>query len=313
MTGFLDSLMAVGTQVVVLFVLIGVGAVTRFTKILNDESVRGCTSLLLTFVTACLLIASFQRECTPEQLGMVGTSAVIGFVFHGISIALAYLFLHDADKSRDAVLKFSVVFTNAGFMSIPLQEAVLGADGVFCGAVIVGIFQLLCWTFGLWLMSGDRRILSLRKVVVNPGIIGIATALALFLLGVKLPEVVLSPCRHMGNLNTPLAMIVIGYHLAGARFGGILHDAKGLFAMALRLVVSPLLLVLLMRLCGVGNHTVLVATVIAASAPVAAITTMFSVQYGRDVRLSVELVSLSTLVSVVTMPLVVALAEVFVP
>lgn len=309
MTAFFSNFLAVGEQVFVLFVLIGIGAITRFTKILNDESIRGCTSLLLTFVTACLLIVSFQRESTPEQIGMVGLSALIGIGFHLISILLAWLFVRDADSSREAVLKFSVVFTNAGFMSLPLQEAVLGVDGVFCGAVVVGIFQLLCWTYGLWLMSGDRRLFSIRKIVLNPGIVGIIIAMTLFLLGIKLPEAVASPCRHMGALNTPLAMVVIGYHLAGAKVGGILRDPKALFTMALRLIVSPLLLVLILRLCGIENRTLLVATVIAASAPTAAITTMFAVKYGRDVRLSVELVSLSTMTSIVTMPAIVALAE----
>lgn len=313
MITFFENFCAVGGQVVILFLLIAVGAATRITKIFNDDSIKGLTTFLLTFVTFCLLVISFQRDCTSDQLKMVSSSAIIGIVFHAISIVLAYLFIHDKDKSREIVLRFAVVFTNAGFMSLPLQQAVLGEDGVFCGAVVVGIFQLLCWTFGLWLMTGDLRTFTLRRIIMNPGILGIAAAMTLFFLEIRLPALVADPCRHISNLNTPMAMIVIGYHLAGTRLLGILKDGKALFAMALRLIVAPLLLVLLLWLCGgrEWNRTLLVATVIAASAPTAAITTMFAVQHRRDVPLSVELVSLSTLLSAITMPLVVALAETF--
>lgn len=313
MTAFFENFCAVGSQVVVLFILIAIGAITRIAKIFNDNSIKGLTTFLLTFVTFCLLVISFQRDCTSAQLRMVGASAVIGIVFHAISIVLAYLFIHDKDKSREIVLRFAVVFTNAGFMSLPLQQAVLGEDGVFCGAVVVGIFQLLCWTFGLWLMTGDLRTFTLRRIIMNPGILGIAAAMTLFLLEIKLPAVVADPFKHVSNLNTPMAMIVIGYHLAGTRLLGIFHDGKALFATALRLIVAPMLLVILLWLCGgrEWDRTLLVATVIAASAPTAAITTMFAVQHHRDVPLSVELVSLSTLLSAITMPLVVALAETF--
>lgn len=309
MSPFLSNLLAVGQQVAVLFVLIGLGALARFTRTLDDVSVRGATALLLNFVTPCLLIATFQRDYSAEQLATIGLAGVLGFGFHFISMALAYIFLRDRDPSRDVVLKFALVFTNAGFMSLPLQKEVLGADGVFCGAVIVGVFQIMCWTYGIWLMGGRGTKIPLGRMLLNPGIVGIVVALAFFLLGVRLPGFAAKPCAMMGELNTPLAMVVIGYHLAGSRIAGVFGDAKALFAIALRLVVSPLVLVAVLALFGSWDRTLLVATVIAASAPTAAITTILAVQFRRDIPLSVALVSLSTIASIVTMPLVVALAD----
>lgn len=309
MSPFLSNLLAVGQQVAVLFVLIGLGALARFTRTLDDVSVRGATALLLNFVTPCLLIATFQRDYSADQLATIGLAGMLGFGFHFISMALAYIFLRDSNPSRDVVLKFALVFTNAGFMSLPLQKEVLGADGVFCGAVIVGVFQIMCWTYGIWLMGGRGTKIPLGKMLLNPGIVGIVVALAFFLLGVRLPGFAAKPCAMMGELNTPLAMVVIGYHLAGSRIAGVFGDAKALFAIALRLVVSPLVLVAVLALFGSWDRTLLVATVIAASAPTAAITTILAVQFRRDIPLSVALVSLSTIASIVTMPLVVALAD----
>lgn len=309
MSPFLSNLLAVGQQVAVLFVLIGLGALARFTRTLDDVSVRGATALLLNFVTPCLLIATFQRDYSADQLATIGLAGVLGFGFHFISMALAYIFLRDSNPSRDVVLKFALVFTNAGFMSLPLQKEVLGADGVFCGAVIVGVFQIMCWTYGICLMGGSGTKIPLGKMLLNPGIVGIVVALAFFLLGVRLPGFAAKPCAMMGELNTPLAMVVIGYHLAGSRISGVFGDAKALFAIVLRLVVSPLVLVAILSLFGSWDRTLLVATVIAASAPTAAITTILAVQFRRDIQLSVALVSLSTIASIVTMPLVVALAD----
>jgi len=309
MTAFLHNLLAVGEQVLVLFALIGLGALSRIVKTMDDDAVRGATALLLNFVTPCLLIATFQRDYSHDQLATIGLAAAIGFAFHFISIALAYAFLRDSDPSRDTVLKFAVVFTNAGFMSLPLQKEVLGPDGVFCGAVIVGVFQILCWTFGVWLMGGRGTKLPLSKIVFNPGILGTAAALALFLSGIRLPPIIAKPCAMMGELNTPLAMIVIGYHLAGSHVSGVIHDRKAFLAMFLRLAVSPLAIVAILAAFGHWDRTLLVASVIAASAPTAAITTIFAVQYKRDIALSVELVSFTTLASIVSMPVVVAMAE----
>lgn len=309
LSSFLDSFFSVGQQVVVLFLLIGVGAICRLTRLMSDKGAEDFTNVELSVVAPCLLVMSFQREYSASQLRIIGISALIGFFFHAVNIILAHLLIHDRDASRQATLRFATVFTNAGFMSLPLQYAILGADGVFCGAVIVGIFQVLVWTYGVWTMGGSSKDFSVRHIVFNPGICGIAIALLLFVCRVKLPELVASPLKSIAELNTPVAMLVIGYHLASSRFGAAFRDSKALFSIALRLLIAPAITLAVVWFAGLRNHTVFVATIVAASAPTAAITTMFAVRYGHKPQLSVELVSISTLLSVVTMPLVVGLAD----
>ena len=289
--------------------MIGMGAACKFARLMNDEGVKGITNLELSVVTPCLLIMSFQREYGADQLKTIGLSAAIAVAFHALSIVLAHLLIHDKDASRQAVLRFSTVFTNAGFMSLPLQYALLGADGVFCGAVVVGFFQVLVWTYGVWLMGGTSSDFSLHHILLNPGVCGIAGALLLFVCRIRLPHVVAQPLNYMAALNTPVAMVIIGYHLASSRFGAALRDPKAILAMTLRLVVSPAITLAALWLLGLRDHTIFVATVVAASAPVAAITTMFAVRYDHKPQLSVELVSISTLLSVVTMPFIVGVAD----
>ncbi len=309
LSSFLESFFSVGENVLVLFLLIGMGAVCKFARLLNDDGVQGLTNLELSLVAPCLLIMSFQREYSAEELRTVGVSAAIAASFHALSILLAHSLLHDRDASRQAVLRFATVFTNAGFMSLPLQYAILGEDGVFCGAVVVGFFQILVWTYGVWTMGGASSDFSVRHILLNPGVCGITAALLLFVFRVRLPSVLAKPLNFMAALNTPVAMVIIGFHLASSRFGAALRDPKAILAMALRLVVSPAITLVALWLIGLRDHTVFVSMVIAASAPVAAITSIFAVRYGHRPQLSVELVSISTLLSVITMPLIVGLAD----
>ena len=308
-SSFIESFLSVGQNVLILFLMIGMGAICKFARLMGEEGVKGLTNLELSIVTPCILIMSFQREYGADQLRAIGLSAVIGISFHALSILLAHLLLHDRDASRQATLRFSTVFTNAGFMSLPLQYALLGKDGVFCGAVVVGVFQVLVWTYGVWTMGGTSSDFSLRHILLNPGICGIAAALLLFVCRIRLPHIIAAPLDSMAALNTPVAMVIIGYHLASSRFGAALRDPKAILAMALRLVVSPGITLAALWFLGLRDHTVFVATVVAASAPVAAITTMFAVRYGHKPQLSVELVSISTLLSVATMPFIVGIAD----
>ena len=127
------------------------------------------------------------------------------------------------------------------------------------------------------------------------------------MLSLKLPQVISEPIGYLAALNTPLPMIVIGYHLASAGFN--IKGAGTYAAIFVRLIISPLIMLGGLYLCGIRG-TILVACVIAASAPCAAATTMFAEKFGGDTTLSAACVSITTLLSVITMPLIVALATV---
>lgn len=303
----LDNFFTVGTQVLVLFLLIGVGVIVGKTHLLGEEAARSMADIVLLFATPCVIIRSFQRPVTPELLRGLGIAALAAIGVHLLGIALAHLCVRDKDEARRRVLRFGVVFSNAGYMAIPLQLALLGDDGVFYGAVYVAVFNLVLWTYGVAIMGEGKHSLSLTKVLVNPGIIGVAVGFVLLLTGFTLPSVLAAPIDHLANLNTPLPMLIIGYYLADTNLSRALRDRSCYLTIALRLLVIPLLTLGILWLCGVRG-TVLVSAVIGASAPVATATTMFATRYEREPELSVNLVVVSTLLSVITMPLIVGLA-----
>lgn len=302
----MENLVTVATQVAILFALIGVGFVCRRTKLLNDSSVTGLINILLIIVTPCLVIDVFQRPFDPAKMRALSIAFAVSFAAHFIMIALASAFFSRGDDRTRTVFKCATVFSNAGFMGIPLEQAILGDEGVFFGIVYVVIFNLMIWSWGLKTMGGGS---GWRKILVNPGTVGLLAGFPLFLCSVKLPEVVGKPVHMLSMLNTPIPMIVIGYYLAGSRFTRVFREAGAWTAGFMRLIVCPLILIAFFYPFRHDlDRMMMLALVTAASAPVAAMVSMFAAKYGRDAEVSAGLISATTLLSILTMPPIIALA-----
>lgn len=298
------------TQVLVLLILIMLGVLLTRLKMLNETTVKQMTDIVLMLVTPCVIIKSFMREFNPSFTGKLLISFLISIVVHVFCIVISCLFIRHQDKSTEKVLRFAAIFSNCGFMSVPLLEAILGDMGVFYGSAYLAVFNVLIWSYGIFLMSGNRKEMSAKKIIINPGIIGITVALLVFFLNIPLHKVpiISQPIVFLAGLNTPVPMIIIGYHLANSNLFEAVKNLKALFSMALKLLVFPLATLFGMYFCGIRGE-VLVAITISASAPTAAITTMFSSKFGGDTKLSVSMVSLSTIISIISMPIIIALAQ----
>lgn len=304
----MQSFFDVGTQVLVLFILIAVGALLTKVGLITEQGSRSMTDVVLYAVTPCVIINAFQREYQPEMLGGLLIALLAAFLSLTFSVLLAELLYRKKEIDRGVVLKFAVVFSNCGFMALPLQKAILGEDGVFYGAAFVAMFNIFMWTYGLITMSRKTELKAALKAVVNPGIIGTAVGVLLFVFSIRLPAVIATPVSMLAALNTPVPMLVIGYHLMHSDLRRVLRDKDAYLAMALRLVILPLAVMGVMLALKV-DATITTATVIAVSSPVAAFTTMMATKYGRDTELSAGIVSASTLFSLVTMPAVVGLTQ----
>ena len=282
------------TQVIILLILIMLGFILTKGNILTDKGVKSMTDMVLLLVTPCVIIKSFIRKFDKSLLKSLLISFLIAFLVH-IGFILFSRLLKDSDMSKQRVLQFGVIFSNCGYMSIPLQQALLGEEGVFYG-------------YGIILMSGDKKHLSPKKLVINPGMIGLSVGLIIFLFSIPIPKIFSEPISYIASLNTPLPMIIIGYHLAHSNLLNGIKSIKCIITVTMKLVLLPLTALGIMYACGIRG-TMLVSSVISCSAPTAAITTMFSSKFERDTDLSVNLVSLSTVLSLVTMPILITIAK----
>lgn len=301
----LSNILTVATQVLILFILILVGVISNKTKLLNKEAVKKLADFVLYIVSPAVIISSFNRKMDTAMLKGLGIIFIAAIVIHIINILMAYAFIHDKDKARERVLRMATVFSNCGYMSLPLQQAILGANGVFYGAAYVAVFNIVLWTFGEWLMKGGGKV-SFKNLILNPGILGTLIGIILFFTSIQLPEVIAEPIKYLAGLNTPVPMIIIGFHLAGANFK--IKGINEILTMFLRLIVSPIIMVFGLYLLGIKGE-VMIVSAIAASAPVAAVVTMFSNKYDADTPLSASMVSVSTIISIITMPIIVGIAQ----
>ncbi len=304
----LTTFSLVGQQVIVLFILMLLGAISNRTKLINEATVKGMTELVLFFVTPCVIIQSFQREMNMALVRNLLITAGVAFFSFFLSILFANLLIKDKDDTKQVVLRFGAIFGNCGFMSLPIEQALLGADGVFYGAVYIGVFNVVVWTYGLAIMSGGKENITAKKLVLNPGIIGVLLGLLVFLLQIKLPNILETPVDFMAALNTPVPMIIIGYYLGNLRLHHLVENTKQYLSMFLKLVFVPALTVLFMWPLHL-DPTVTLVVAIACSAPSAANTAMFSTKYNRDPQLGAQMVSVSTLFSLITIPTLVALTS----
>lgn len=304
----LNSFLTVSQQVLILFILIAVGYVCGKTKLINETGSKVMTDVVLYFVTPCVIIDAFQREFNVNMLIKLVVSAVCSALILLFSIIVAQLLFKKQNPDKASIYKFATVFSNCGFMSLPLQQALLGDEGVFFGATFVAMFNIYVWSYGLITMKGKTEKGATLKVLLNPGIIGTIIGIVLFLCSVTLPVIIAQPVSYLAGLNTPVPMLIIGFYLSKADLRKAFTDVWSYVSMGLRLVVLPLVTLFVLLLCGIDG-VLLVSLIISVASPVAAITTMMSAKYGRDTELSVSIVSASTLISLVTMPLVVGFSQ----
>ena len=176
----------------------------------------------------------------------------------------------------------------------------------------VVVFNLLCWSLGVAVMCRGMKNVGLRALFVNAGTVGVALGVPFFLFSLKLPEAVGRPVEMLADLNTPLALIMVGWYLAEADFRPVLRCGAAYGVAVLRLVAVPL--VVIAALAGVRacvpafNPVMAVAISTAAAAPVAALTTVIAARYDKDVSTATGLVSGTTLLSILTMPPIVGFA-----
>lgn len=303
----MESMLTVISKVGVMLLLILVGYVVNKRGMLTDRGTSEVNTLLLQIVTPCLIVNSFLTSedslSAGELLLSVGTSALA----IGLSILLSRCFFRKEPEGRKKVLQFAAAFSNSGFMGLPLVEGIVGSKGVMYGSFFIVVFNIFCWTYGFRMMSGGQK-MSLKVLLMNPGIIGLVFGLPIYFLDLHLPAVFSEPVGFLAALNTPLAMLVVGSYIAKVELHSFISDLAVYKSAALRLLLAPgifLGLLLLIR----PEPNLFVTSVIQAACPAAANTVLFSVQYKRDSALASKTVAVSTVLSIITIPLLTILAQ----
>lgn len=307
---FLGNLQTVAIQVVILYLIAGVGFFADKTKIFPRADAKKLVDLIFNLILPFAVINSFlSMERTEEHVRGLGIAILLAFVTHFIAIGIASLCFRKRDKMERGIFHYAIVFSNAAFLALPLAQSVVGDEGVFYSSCYVAAFNILAFTYGINQISGGKAKINIKNIILNPGSISVIIGVPLFLLQVQLPEFLLSTMQRIGACNSPMAMIVFGTFLANCNFKNIFVKKEVYFVSFIRLILIPGITLLIFKLVGIEGN-MLTALIISASAPIATNTAMYAAKYDNDTALSSELVGQTSIFSIITMPVIVALASI---
>lgn len=311
LTDFINNLKVVAVQVIILYLISGIGFIADKTKIFVQADGKRLVDLLFNLILPIAIVNSFlSMERTPEHIRGLLISFALAVLTHIIAIAISSLtFRKRRSHMERGVYHYAITFSNAAFLALPLAQSVAGAEGVFYSSCYVAVFNVFAFTYGINQISGKKAKINFKNIILNPGSLSVLIGVPLFLLQPNLPSFATSVLERVGACNSPMAMIVFGTFLANCNFRNIFVKREVYFVSLLRLVVIPLAMLFIFKLCGIGGN-MLTALTVSASAPVATNTAMYASKYDNDTALSSELVGQTSIFSVLTMPVIVALAQI---
>ena len=291
-------------QVIVLFFLILTGIVVVKTGVLQLESKKMLSNLLVQLVVPAMVLNSYMMEFDPKIVGNLGKALGYSTLFLMLGIVITFIItaLIPGIGRNLPILRFGTMFSNAAYMGFPLIQAIFGDEGLMYASVYVTVFNVLLWTIGYAVVSGQPDMKKVAKVVMtNPVLYAVVLGLVIYLGRIPVPSVIQSPLAYIGNMNTPISMLITGMLIAGVTDWKKLFNRQNGLALFLRMVVTPACCLGLCYLFSLHGIVVAVALLLEAC-PCAAITSVFAVQFGHDEDLAAGMVVCSTVLSIITLP-----------
>ena len=289
-------------QILQMFLLSGLGYALFKGKKITPEGSRVLGNILIYLALPAVIINGFRVERTQAHiLGMVYSGAAAAVLLL-LSIVIGRLFF-----KKDAIAAFAAAFSNPGFFGIPLIVASVGQGAVFYVACFIAFLNIGQWTYGVSILTGQpiRQGLSLKKLIKAPFVIAILMGLFLFFTQLPLPPVVSGCLSSVAALNTPLAMFTVGIYLAQTDIPGMLRRKSLYLISAVRLLLIPAVALGLLLLLPGAWHDMKLALLLAIACPVGSNVAVYAQLHGKDYPYAVETVVISTLFSLLTMPLLV--------
>lgn len=296
----MDVAMIAVKQTVVMFLYMIAGWALFKSGKLSEKGSKDVATLLVWLIIPAVIINSFLVECTPERLKALEESALLAVVSLGLSILVSRLVF-----PNKVIENFGASYSNAGFMGIPLVKAALGSEAVFYLVAITALLNILQGTFGVYVLTSGKKKVALRSVLLNPILVGSAIGLTLFLTGIGscVPAVVSTAVNGVASMNAPLAMLVLGVYMAKSPLIQLFTSKDSYYVSLWRLVLIPILTLFAFAVLPVVSD-VKMAVILAAAAPIGANVAVYAQLNDLDYSYACQTVALSTVLSIVTLPVI---------
>lgn len=302
------SIGLISHQMVQLMAMMALGFVLCKTNVVDRDFNKKLTGLLNNCALPATILAAVLNQPAERDMNKFLLVTVVSFGYYILMPALSYLMVKACrfiPRKEQGQYMFMLTFSNVGFMGIPVVQALFGNEGVLYAAVLNIAFNVSTFTIGVLLINygqdDGKGVINLRKLL-SPCVVASVTALLIYLLGIQMPEDLISICDTVGGITTPVAMILIGSTLGTMKAGEVFGDWKVYPFTLFKQIVLP---VLIMWVIGLVVKDAMMNNVLSVLMlmPVANLAVILSYQYDRDEKLASRVVLISTLISVVTIPL----------
>lgn len=280
-------------------------------NVLKEEHIKGFAVFLLYVCSPALSIYSFQQaECNMEILINIGILLLVTTFMQVLIMGIGFLINIKTYKIDGAsrVATVAAAFGNVGFFGVPILQALLPdhPEAMVYSAVMSVMMNLIGWTLGMFMMSGDRKHVSVKNFLINPTTLCLLIALPLFFTNTSFPKPVMNFVEFFSKMSTPTAMTVLGMRLAFVKFRDLM-DYRQVVAIFLKLIALPLITFGIMYALPV-DETLKISTYILSCMPPAAITLNFAELSNTSPKTAANIVVVGSLLVAITLPVLLLIA-----
>lgn len=294
-------------QMVQLFIMMAVGYVLMKIHLLDEEFNKKLNKLVLSLITPCLILSSVLKS-GGQSKSIVIYIFLIAVVVYVLLPIISYILVIvlKIEKPKRGLFMFMTIFSNTGFMGFPIMKSIFGDTAVFYTAIFNMVFNIEVFTLGIMLMNyGQEKIQLEWKNLLSPGIVSSLMAIIIYFLEIPVPSVVMNVCSSIGDMTTPLAMLLIGASLSKISFKDIFGDLKLYPFTFVKQILLPF--IAFPVICYfISDPFIQGVTLLNLAMPVGNMAVLFATQYNRDTQMAAKTVFMTTLFSVVSIPFIVS-------
>ncbi len=314
----MENARIIGMRVLIMSIILVIGAVAYKTRVISKDGAKQLSAVELKIVNPLLIFMSYQQTFNTELLHGLLWSFLLSAGSFGIMIPLASL-LKRKNKENWSVERFSCIYSNCGFMGIPLIRGIFGDEGVLYLTAYITVFNLLVFTHGYMMMKEETDLSAFFQAVRSPTIIAVIVGVICYVTRLRLTGIpavgseIAEALQFIADMNTPLAMIIAGATAAQSNLLGSLKNAGTMTTAAYKLLLVPSAVILLMSLVPHAVPLMPRLTVcIACACPAATTGTMFALLFDKNAKHCSEIFAITTVISMLTLPVIAGFASVMV-
>lgn len=290
-------------QVIVLAILMSVGFIATKKEIIKEETSQGMMLILTSIGLPSLILNSFNVSYSKDTLKGVILIFSYSIGINLIVIILSKILFMKYSKDEQAVVSFGTIFSNSGFMGLPLIFELFGQGATLYASVFMIPYHTLIWTYGEGLFAKEKQKGIVKKLASTPSLIAIIIGVIIFIFKIEMPYVVSKPISMLSSLTSPLSMLILGEKITKLKIKETLADKKVYYACFVKLILVPIISLIILKAVNAPS-LILNIIVIMQSLPSAVLVVILSQKHEGDVEFASKFTVISHMLSILTIPLI---------